>query len=442
MTKSTRLIAGLAVAGLLTVLSAIAWGAVTYADEVLNPPARLEYQTPYTDQFGCTECVRGPYVLNTDAQGNTPADLSKLIVELESAIDEDVDLIITTEYGVSDDGNLTAPDSAYVCVSDSFGGRETCTFTSESKLQEIRGHPIYIFVINLGPEGHEFTLTADWEPSPLPSDSYQLKSNEPQTTSIKASSFTDTQGKRFFTFEVPDGTALWALRVRAANPQANVDAYVGRSLPRGGESPRDKALFALTSALGEEFLILFQPQAGRYWIAVENLTNEEQTVEVITLAVFDIQSLLSGQSAQGQVSATGGLLPYVQRYLQTQVGFLSFSQYRFALAAQQIRAAQGLRITLHNRSGSELRLHLRYDHPVEISGGWVISDLMIDIQGGSEIGLVLAGQLLRPGALFFAIEAIDSTQQPQQFELRVELLQAGGQVQVLQAEEEQPENVK
>lgn len=422
------------VAGLCALMLISGWGAVAYsADEVLDPPARLDDETPYQDRIGCTECVRGPYILNTDSEGTTPSDLSYLSVTLESAIDMDVDLVITTEYGVDEEGFLTAPPDSYVCTRASFGGLEVCEFTSESELAAIRGIPIYIFVINWGPEDHAYTLTANWEPPPfeceLPGCRW-LEPNEATTETIQARSVESTRGVRLFAYQVPRQTSLWAMRVKATNSGVNVDAYVGLGGKDAQESPRTQALYKLTGPLGEEFLILFNPLPGAYWIAVENLSGSAQEVEVIALAIPGIEELESGQPVEGQVGDDGGgLLPYVQRYLHAEAGPFSMTQYRLALTGEQLERAEGLRINLTNLSGSELRLHVRFGAPVEISGGRLVSDFSFSAHGNGEAALTLAPRLLQAGNLYFAVEAIDGGQ-PQQFELRVELLQPEGVVEL------------
>jgi len=420
------------VAGLCALIFVIGWGTVAYgADEVLDPPARLDDETPYQDRIGCTECVRGPYILNTDSEGTVPSDLSYLSVTLESAIDMDVDLVITTEYGV-EDGFLTAPPDSYVCTRASFGGLETCEFTSESELAAIRGIPIYIFVINWGPEDHDYTLTADWEPPPfeceLPGCRW-LEPNEATTETIRARSVESTRGVRLFAYQVPRQTALWAMRVKASDSGVNVDAYVGLGGKDAQESPRTQSLYKLTGPLGEEFLIIFNPLPGAYWIAVENLSGSAQEVEVIALAIPSVEELRSGQPVEGQVGDEGGLLPLVERYLRGEAGPFSMTQYRLALTREQVSAAEGLRINLDNRSGGELRLHVRFGAPVEISGGRLVSDFSFSAHGNSEAVLTLATRLMQAGDLYFAVEALDG-ERPRQFELRVELLQPEGAVEL------------
>jgi len=253
---------------------------------------------------------------------------------------------------------------------------------------------------------------------------HALKFNEGLKKTIKAGSFVDLDGVRVFAYQVPERAALFALRVRATSPQANVDALIGQAL-RPEENPRERALFALTNSLGEEFLILFQPQPGPYWIAVENLSNADQEVEVIALAIFDIQALLSGQSIQGQVNPDVGLLPQVRQYLRTQGGFLSPTQHRIILTEEQLKTSRGLRVTLRSLSGNELKLHLRYERAVELSGGRVHSDLTLGTRDGKELEFVLAGNLLKPGSLFFVVESL-ATGPLQSYELRAELLKLEG----------------
>jgi hypothetical protein len=440
MAKTLR-ISIVAVSAVLAVFTLLGLGVTADAgDDVLDPPHLLPYQTEVTEEFTCVECARGPYILQTDAEGRVPENLTFLRVTLDGPDDEDLDLVITTEYGVNAEGRLTAPRGSQVCSSTSYSGDEVCEFDTERELSEIRGQTIYIFVINLtGPPGTTFTLMAEWEPFgrcedfPYCKPLDQPPNEAPPGVTLQAGSFRTDEGVFLFGYQVPDQAVLWAVRVRAVEADANVDAYVGRGMLRETDNPRDQALYALTSAQGEEFLILFRPEPGFYWVAVENTTAESQPVEVIAMAVFDIQGLLSGQSVSGQVDTEQGLLPFLRRQLQTNAGFLSATQYHLALSAQDLQLMQRLEISFENQSSADLRLRMRFNRPVELENGLVVSDLSISASAGSTVSFSLSPQLLRAllenGDVYFAVEATQPTGQA--FQLTVTTVQPEGTVQLL-----------
>jgi hypothetical protein len=416
----------------VAVFVALGLGVVTYADqhpdEILDPPSRLASAVPYKDQIGCTDCGRGPYILDTDQEGSTPEDLSKLVIKVESAIDEDLGLFVLTDFRV-EDGSVRFSRSSVVCISDEALGSEICRITSESQLKQIRGRPIYIFVGNFGPENHRFTLTAEWEPARPPlcraETCLPLVSNAPVTKTIEANGFRFTHEEkqaRLATFTVPAGAQVLALRVRAANPQANVDAFIGRSGLGPQDNPADKASFALVSSFGEEMLILPRPPAGSYWLAVLNRANEPQEVEVIVTVLMDLQELPSGAPVSGQVNTEAGLLPFLVQYLRSSQGTLAPTQYRLSLKEADLQGVTALQITL--RGPGAPNLHLRFDKIVEIKEGRIAADLSA-VGPATEKILNLSGALLKPGAIYLAVEALGAL--PQGYELRAELMKAGSQ---------------
>lgn len=390
--------------------------------EFLQPPKQLEPQTPLEDQIGCTECWRGPYIL--DGEVTAPEDLSKLVVEVRSATDDDLILLITKAFSLSG-SNIRFLDRDVLCFRDrDIGGNlghERCEFLTERELQPIRGQPIYIFVANIGPRNHRFTLTADWEPLSPREDRLPLTSNEPVTKEIAANGFTFElePGKlaRLFEFRVPAGAIAMAVRVRSSNPkEINVDAYIGKSI-RPEDKPEEKALFALVSELGEEAFIQLRPASGTYWLAVRNRTDKPQAVEVIVTVLMDLRDLAFGQPETGQVALTG-LLPLLASYLGSGSSVLAPTQYKLTLKDEDLKDAVGLQITLSG--SSSLSLHLRFGQIVEIRDGRVTADLSL-IGPALEKTVVLSGTLLKPGIIYLAIEAALGTN----YTIRADLIKAG-----------------
>jgi hypothetical protein len=157
----------------IVVLAVVGVGVIAYADHIeleeLDPPVRLQSGVTIQDRVGCGDrelCVRGPYILDTDAEGSTPEDLSRLLVELDSP--EDLDLLIVTGFEVQGNSWIVQ-ERDFVCISDGPTGRDRCSITTEARLKQIRGRPIYIFIGNLTETGGiAFTLTATWEPAQPP----------------------------------------------------------------------------------------------------------------------------------------------------------------------------------------------------------------------------------------------------------------------------------
>lgn len=420
----------IAVGGVLAfVMWGVAWaslGDTLQRDpvELLEPPKRLEPQTPLEDQIGCTECWRGPYVLDTDEQGTTPEDLSKLVVETRSATGDDLMLLITKAFSVSESRIGFRRDDV-VCFSDrdiDDLGHERCEFFTESQLQQIQGKPLYIFVANIGSRNHRFTLTADWEPATINREpSLPLTSNEPVTKEIAANGFTfelePGKSARLFQFRVSPGAIAIAVRVRSSNPKdINVDAYIGKSI-KPEDKPEEKAIFALVSELGEEAFIQVRPASGVYWLAVRNRTDKPQAVEVIVAVLMDLRDLKLGQPETGQV-ALSGLLPLLALYLGSGSSVLVPIQYRLTLKDEDLKGAVGLQITLSG--SSSLNLHVRFGQIVEIRDGRVTADLSL-IGPATEKTAVLAGTLLKPGVIYLAVEAALGTN----YKITADLIKVG-----------------
>lgn len=390
--------------------------------ELLEPPKQLEPQTPLEDQIGCTDCWKGPYIL--DEWETVPQDLSRLVVETKSATDDDLVLLIVTAYSLSG-RYIIFRDRDAVCYRDrdidGNLGHERCEFLTERELQQIRGKPIYIFVGNIGPRNHRFTLTADWEPWFGGEPRLPLTNNEPVTKEIAANGFTfelkPGQSARLFEFRIPTGAIAMAVRVRSSNPkEINVDAYIGKSI-KPGDKPEEKAIFALVSELGEEAFIQLRPASGLYWLAVRNRTDKPQAVEVIVTALMDLRDLAFGQPATGQVALTG-LLPLLASYLGSGSSVLAPTQYKLTLKDEDLKGALGLQITLSG--SSSLSLHVRFGQIVEIRDGRVTADLSL-IGPAPEKTVVLSGALLKPGIIYLAIEAALGTN----YALRADLIKAG-----------------
>lgn len=417
----------------LAVFVAAGLGTVAYANHVgfekLDPPVLLASQETLKDRINCGAsrlCVRGPYILDTGEEGRLPEDLSRLVVQLDSG-NVDLDLVIVFQY-VEEGGSWGARSEWFACISDSEEGQESCEFSSERALKALRSKKIFIFVGNPSESGgHEFTLRAEWEPARpalcRAETCLPLVSNLPATKTIEANGFRfshEEKQARLATFTVPAGAQVLALRVRAANPQANVDAFLGRGRLGPQDDPVTNASFALVSSFGEEMLILPRPTAGTYWLAVLNRTNEPQEVEVIATVLMDLQDLKPGTPTAGQISTQAGLLPFLAQYLRSAQGTLAPIQYRLTLKEADLKGVTALQITL--RGAGAPNLHLRFDKIVEIRDGLIIADLSA-VGPMTEKTFALAGTLLKPGAIYLAVEGLGAL--PQHYELQAQLIKPG-----------------
>lgn len=430
MNTSSRLVR---VAKVLVVMGIASFAVVAYADHIrfekLDPPVLLVSQEALKDRINCGAdriCVRGPYILDTGEDGILPEDLSRLVVNLDAG-SIDLDLIIVFQY-VEEGDRWGTQEEWVVCISDSYEGQETCEFSSERELKRLRGKKIFIFVGNPSESGgHEFTLTAEWEPARAPlcrnETCLPLLNNQAVTKTIQPNSIHfQHEGKeaRLFTFAVPPEAYVMALRVRANDPQANVDAYLGRGRITPEENPVEQASFALVSSLGEEMIILLRPTAGTYWLAVLNRSDQPQNVEVIATVLMDLQDLPFGASTSGQVATGTGLLPFLAQYLQTPQGALAPTQYRLTLKEADLKGAIALQISLRGAGGPNL--HVRFDKVVEISNGRIVADLSA-VGQGTEKSISLSGTLLKPGRIYLAIEGLGPL--PQEYEIQARLIKLG-----------------
>jgi hypothetical protein len=418
---------------LVIVVAVIGLGTVAYANHIgfekLDPPVLLTSGEPIKDRIHCGAdriCVRGPYILDTGEEGRLPEDLSQLVVQLDSG-DVDLDLIIVFQY-VEEGGSWGTREEWVVCISDSYGGQESCKFSSERALKALRGKKIFIFIGNPSESGgHEFTLKAEWEPARpalcRAETCLPLVSNVPVTKTIEANGFRfihEEKQARLATFTVPAGAQVLAVRVRAANPQANVDAFIGRGRLDPQSDPVTNANFALVSSFGEEMLILPRPPSGTYWLAVRNNTNEPQAVELIATVLMDLQELKPGTPTTGPIDAQGGLLPFLAQYLRSTQGMLAPTQYRLTLKDTELKGVTALQITL--RGAGAPNLHLRFEKIVEIRDGLIIADLSA-VGPMTEKTVSLSGVLLKPGAIYLAIEGVGAL--PQTYELQAQLIKPG-----------------
>ncbi len=422
------------VAKLLVVMLAVGFAVVAYASHVrfekLDPPVLLASQQVLKDRINCGAdrlCVRGPYILETGEDGTLPEDLSRLVVRLNSG-NVDLDLVIVFQYVEDGDSWEIRREDWVACISDSYGGQESCEFSSERELKGLRSKKIFIFVGNPSESGgHEFTLTAEWEPVRAPlcrnETCLPLISNQAVTKTIQQNSFRfQHEGKtaRLFTVAVPPGALAMALRVRAGDPLSNVDAYLGRGRIAPEENPVEQASFALVSSLGEEMIILPRPTAGTYWLAVFNRTDQPQDVEITAAVLMDLQDLPSGASTSGQVATGTGLLPFLAQYLQTTQGTLAPTQYRLHLKEADLKGVTALQITL--RGGGSPNLHVRFNKIVEIKDRRVLADLSA-VGPATEKTISLSSALLKPGQIYVAVEGLGAL--PQNYELQAQLVKAG-----------------
>jgi hypothetical protein len=167
-------------------------------------------------------------------------------------------------------------------------------------------------------------------------------------------------------------------------------------------------------------LILPRPPSGTYWLAVRNNTNEPQAVELIATALMDLQELKPGAPTTGPIDAQGGLLPFLAQYLRSTQGMLAPTQYRLTLKDTDLKGVTALQITL--RGAGAPNLHLRFEKIVEIRDGLIIADLSA-VGPMTEKTLMLAGVLLKPGAIYLAIEGVGAL--PQTYELQAQLIKPG-----------------
>lgn len=269
-------------------------------------------------------------------------------------------------------------------------------------------------------------LTHDDRPvdaRPLGPPEWQL--GRPRTGSVRGHSFArgtvaveteegaeERDAPREYVVRVPEeGATLLAVHLHSDQGR-NLDLY-GRAediVEAPPEVRQVRSDFASLSPGGEEILVIANPKPGAsYWFAVENREADLQTFEITAWVLPEIRGGAAG--ADGRVGVPANLPPPLARYLRTDRGLLALQQYRLEVPP----GARRLRVQLEGEG--ELNLHLRFGQPVAIGDedGQVEADVSSLSPGGQEV-IVLAGNLLREGTYYIAIEGMSP---PQTFVLTV-----------------------
>jgi hypothetical protein len=250
----------------------------------------------------------------------------------------------------------------------------------------------------------------------------------PQTGSVKAGSFTrgtvtvetpegtteEREALREYSVQVPaEGAEVLALIVQSREG-GNLDLY-GRAGPPVAAPPETrftKSDFAAISPGGTEILVISNPKPGAtYWFIVENLESFDQTFEITAWLLPEIRDGSAG--ADGRVAVPPSLPPPLARYLQTEGGLLGLQQYRLVVPEDATR------LIVRLAGEGDLNLHIRFGEPVGIDEetGQTLADVSAISPSGTET-IVLAGNLLREGTYYLAIEGLSP---PQEFTLLVTL---------------------
>jgi len=162
--------------------------------------------------------------------------------------------------------------------------------------------------------------------------------------------------------------------------------------------------FSSTSPTGSESISLTGPvQPGTYYIAIENTESSPQMFTILAAVVPVLQPINPGEPISGKVEPAS---------LGSRV--LALTQYVIEVP----EGAKNLSAVLENVGLGDMKLHMRYGKPVEISGDRVIADFSSDAPLGIE-SITIAGTQLRAGKYYIAIENLEPY--AQDFKLTVTL---------------------
>lgn len=225
--------------------------------------------------------------------------------------------------------------------------------------------------------------------------------------------------KTQYFIEVPAEAKLLAVKLDSQAEKGNVDMYIRHKRPVERSGKIIIADYHLISD-GNEFIIINNPKPGTYYIAIGNPTPTAQKFTIIATPVADIVALKAGKPADGQVDPNAGLLPFLRQYLETRAGLLGLTQYKFVVPKE----AKSIKIQLFGPRDKNLDLHLRYGKPVEIRpDGGLDTDLSLPGPTGEE-AVIISGTLLRPEALYIAVESLEKDKQS--FKILVTVDTGGG----------------
>jgi len=390
----------------------------------------------------CNEPVEGKIVGIFELSGqyyiDVPAEATKLEVKVESLNTPPADIDLFAAFGKlafikAIDHERTGPGAVETIILTADGSFER---RPDGSLRKISGEPglqkpgRYYIVVGNPDEAREnrFRLTATYYiddtpcgPARCDPASIQLKANTAAKDKIAAKAVKLAVEEQYC-LVAPAEAMLLALAVQGT---ANVNMYVRVGKPVEASGNIIIADYYLGSGK-DQFIIIAKPQlkSGPHYIAVENPEGSEQEFSVIAIPVANIEEIKNfGTPVQGSIEAP--LLAALLRYLQTDKGQLSLTQYKIKLPEK----VKTLTIKLEGRGDKDLNLHLRHEKPVEIAGGRIVSDLSAISPAGTEI-VAISGSLLKAGTYYIAIEGPKNT--PQDFTLTVILDLGDGQQQTIE----------
>ena len=215
--------------------------------------------------------------------------------------------------------------------------------------------------------------------------------------------------------EVDEGVRILAIGLRSETG-GNLDLHIRFRRPVERSNNVVIADYSLVSPHGEEIFILYDPQPGVYYIAVENREETEQKYTIVAIPLPAIKEEELPAEEEGAVipPSLAELIPY----LRTERGQLGLWQYKVEVP----EGAESLEIRLEGLEGKNVDLHIRYGEPVEIKDGKVVADLSSISLTGEE-AVVISGEFLKPGTYYIAVEGLEP---PQEFKLTVTIDYGGG----------------
>ena len=338
-----------------------------------------------------------------------PEGVVRLVIELVNTSDPmgDIDLIVRENEPVTED------ESSYFYSYRTYGGAgDERLELPEEGLEVVAAGDYYIGIVSFVEPGATYEIRAiayieNLRPETIPLESNTAVSEQLQPGRVSGD--LDPQ----YVYSVPSAASL--VVVRAESVHNDIDLLVGVDPIERDKDGRLMADAQLRSTGHDELLFIGAPDSGELWIVVENDSPYRVSYTLAVTSLPAIEVIDIGLQINAAVGWNGGLIPLLVDHLKTTDGMLGLTQYRLDLPA----GVEALHVDLEGSDVNDIRLHLRYDEPVEVSGGDVVADL--SATEGSSKGFTLQEAFVREGAtLYMALERLGEDGE-KVFSLRVDV---------------------
>ena len=324
-----------------------------------------------------------------------PERVVRLVIELANTSDPtgDIDLIVRENEPVTED------ESSYFYSYRTYGaeGDERLELP-EDGVDVVPAGDYYIGIVSFVEPGATYEVRAIAFVEKVRPETIALESNMAVSEQLQPGQISGDLDWQYV-YSVPPGVSL--VVVHAESVHADVDLLVGADPIERDEDGRLTADLQLRSTGLDELLVIGSPASGELWIVVGNDSPDPVSYTLAATSLPAIEGIDIGSQIDAAVGSDGGLVPLLLDHLKTSDGMLGLTQYRLDLSA----GVETLHVDLEGSDVSDIRLHLRYGEPVEVSGGDVVADL--SATEGASKGFTLQDAFVREGtSLYFALERV------------------------------------